>query len=78
MTRESKWIEFEHFPPKPGYKTSIWIVKAKQSGATLGLIKWFPAWREYCFWPVDQTVYAISCLRDLADFIEEKNKEPRE
>lgn len=71
----SKWIEFRHYSPKSGQKTSLWIVRSKQSGATLGVIKWFGSWRKYSFFPSDSTIFEQDCLRDIANFIEEKTKE---
>jgi hypothetical protein len=73
----SKWIRFEHYPPKSGHTTSIWIVMTKESDVTLGIIKWLPRWRKYAFFPANDTVYEPDCLRDLADFIKERMEERR-
>ena len=70
-----KWIEFEHYPPKKDKKTSLWIVKAKEGGVSLGLIKWYGAWRTYAFFPANDTIYEDDCLRDIAQFIEDRMHE---
>ena len=30
----------------------------------LGVIKWFGAWRQYCFFPEENTLYNNECLKD--------------
>ena len=71
----SKWIEFEHYPSKEGCKTSLWIVKTKEDSIPLGLIKWYGAWRTYAFFPANDTIFEDDCLRDIAQFIEDRMKE---
>lgn len=75
---ESKWIKFEHYPPKQGCKTSMWIVKAKEGDVTIGLIKWYCAWRSYCFFPANDTIFEEDCLRDIANFIEVETRKHKE
>ena len=71
----SVWIRFEHFPPKPGRKTSHWIVKPKKLGeGMLGLVKWWPAWRKYVFFPVSDTLFEEDCLHAIAEFIDEETR----
>lgn len=71
----SKWIEFEHCPPKEGKKTSLWIVKNKESCTTIGLVKWYSAWRTYAFFPANDTIFEDDCLYDIAQFIKDKMTE---
>ena len=62
--------------PSDTGKTSIWIVYAR-GGGQIGIIKWFGRWRCYSFFPLTDTVFERSCLRDLADFCEARTFEHR-
>lgn len=61
----------------PSGKTHIWRV-ADVRGTRIGLVKWYGAWRKYCFFPENRTLYDPSCLRELADFIVDRTREHRE
>jgi len=54
-------------------KTSKWACRNKKSEAVLGEIKWYGAWRQYCYFPTIQAVYSAGCLNDISDFIEQLN-----
>lgn len=73
------WIEFIEIPNE-GKKTKVWTVHTKDGGDVLGRIGWFPSWRGYAFGPrIDRhTFFERTCLRDIADFIEQQNKLHRE
>lgn len=66
---KSEWLRFLLL--EQGKKTNIWRVESN-NGEQLGLIKWYAQWRQYCFIPNCNTVYAQSCLRDIAEFIKEQ------
>lgn len=53
-------------------KTKIWNVLQKRSGSTLGKIKWYGPWRQYCFFPVVGTVFNKTCMDDIGRFIKEQ------
>ena len=40
----------------------------------IGVIRWYPQWRQYCFFPTEGTVYSKGCLKDIANFIENQMK----
>ena len=71
----SKWLRFLLL--EQGKKTSAWSVKNKKN-ESLGVIKWYSQWRQYCFITYynilqsDSIVYSQSCLRDIAEFIKEQ------
>lgn len=69
----SEWLKFTENKTKG--KTKWFIVWSKQTGHTLGAIKWYPAWRHYCFIPTSlhETVYSDRCLEELAEFVEDLN-----
>ena len=37
----------------------------------LGEGKWFGRWRQFCFYPVDGSIFTPGCMRDIIDFIEQ-------
>ena len=54
-------------------KTVVMMVINKHHNDLLGLIKWYPPWRQYCY-KIGQTWYSESCLRDIADFLHRQNE----
>ncbi|MFX0084323.1 MAG: hypothetical protein ACFFAU_01515 [Candidatus Hodarchaeota archaeon] len=66
---KSKWLNFLLL--EQGEKTDKWRVESK-SGDVLGIIVWYSPWRQYCFHPADDTIYAQSCLRDISEFIKKQ------
>jgi len=68
---ESKYLEFDKVWDTG--KTEIWNVLKKTIGSgldsshqfILGQIKWYPQWRQYCFFPSPHTVFNIDCMRDI-------------
>lgn len=51
-------------------KTFVWDVSPTSGGTHLGEIRWFSAWRKYCFFPTGGMVFDASCLRDITNFID--------
>jgi len=75
---EDKWLEFREEKSKP--KTRVVSVVSKCAKCRLGVIKWYPAWRHYCFFPEtaifrDEYVYSDRCLLSISKFITKLNKE---
>ncbi len=73
--RES-YIYFNEAPP-PSEKTRAWFVLAKESDELLGTVKWLGRWRCYAFHPLDRTIYEQRCLRDIANFCQDRTSEHR-
>ncbi len=72
MTNSYKYnYKYLHFiqVENPGRKTSIWECRNNRSQATLGLVKWYGPWRQYCYYPTVQAVYSPGCMDDMAHFI---------
>lgn len=65
----SEYMEFF----KAGYtetgKTEVYDVLSKSSGAVLGHIKWYGAWRQYCFFPSPNCVFNMGCLNQINEHI---------
>ncbi len=60
----SKYIEF--IKEGDTGKTEIWNIISKSSKSILGQIKWYGAWRQYCFFPSRSTLFNITCLDDVS------------
>ncbi len=77
---ESKYLEFDWIGHTG--KTDIWNVLSKSSGYILGQIKWYGAWRQYCFWPSPKTIFNPQCMEDINQVIkqlmEDRRKKPKE
>jgi hypothetical protein len=64
--------EFIHFIKTDQKKiTSVWSVRNNRSKEELGIVKWYPAWRQYSYFPTVQAVYSAGCLMDIIDFIKQ-------
>ena len=70
-----KWIKFELLDATR--KTKRWQVQM-QEGTALGSVHWYGAWRQYCFFPLADTIYERQCLRDIAQFCETQSRLHRE
>ena len=68
--KDSKYLTFIQIVS--GAKTNVWNVMSKSHGAWLGRIYWYEPWRQYAFWPNDNTVWNRTCLADITTFIQEQ------
>ncbi len=64
----NKYIKFQQSGDTG--KTKTWDVVTINEKTFLGQIRWYYRWREYCFYPFDNTVFALNCIKDIASFIE--------
>lgn len=64
---ESKYLKFELIEEKP--KTKVYAVVSKMHNNQLGTIKWFGRWRQYSFWPDEETIWNKDCLKEIEDFL---------
>jgi len=69
-----KWIDIDNVGKSKSGKTDIFNVYGKDTRSLLGHVSWFAPWRRYCFHPSQNTVFEQDCLKDIANFIEEKTK----
>lgn len=67
MKAEYQYIHFVKIEDKR--KTSVWSCRNTKSDFELGIIKWHPGWRQYCYFPAGPAVYSAGCLADIQDFI---------
>lgn len=70
MADKKTWIDFTETPLSKG-ATKTFNIVAKENGAILGHIKWYSAWRKYCFWsiPGSVTVFETDCLTAIISFL---------
>jgi len=66
---DSKYLEFLKVAMLP--RTNVYSVISKRSGFNLGQIKWYGAWRQYCFFPCGETIWNKDCLADIQKFLKE-------
>lgn len=66
------YIDFYEIESKG--KTKKWTILNKDNSSNLGYISWYGAWRRYCFFPNQLTIFEQTCLRDIANFIEIQTK----
>jgi len=66
---DARWIEFVRDPSFTNHKTDRWFIYAK-GGGQLGHIQWYGAWRRYAFFPLGDTLFEATCLRDIATFLD--------
>lgn len=58
-------------------KTPIYHIETLD-GVSLGEIKWYGAWRKFCFFPNVDTIWDNKCLTFIIKFLDESNKKWRE
>jgi hypothetical protein len=56
-------------------KTKIFSVTNINNGGEIGVVKWYGAWRQYCFFPAPDTIYSTGCLDNIAVFMSELMQE---
>lgn len=50
-----------------------WACLTKSGAALLGVVEWYPRWRQFIFEPAPSTVFSHDCLLDIADFLSIQN-----
>lgn len=65
--------------PAEDRKTKLFEVYAKNRMAKLGEVRFYGAWRKYVFSPNGEVlaVFDSGCLREIAEFCDERTKEWR-
>lgn len=71
-TPKESYLEFRLV--KECAKTSAWDVLSKRHGSVLGTISWYGAWRQYTFFPYEDTVFNPDCMREISGFIDQQMK----
>ena len=71
LKTEYKYIVFKK-------ELGSWACKNKKHGDHLGTVVYSPMWKQFVFQPRSGTEFSTDCLRDIADFLEQLNKQKRE
>ena len=71
MKTKYKYIEFEKLEELNG---TIWRCRNRYE-TILGYMVYVHKWSEWEFQPEPDTGYTIACCRDIADFLDQLNKE---
>lgn len=70
MNTKYKYFHFDLARPiQLKQKTQTWFCVSNSDDSFLAVIKWFPRWRQYCFFPEEGTVFSQSCLEDINNFL---------
>ncbi len=64
-----KFIHFVEIKRNP--KTEVYSCLNNSSGDELGIVKWYPAWRQYCFFSAFDIVFNAGCLDDITHFMDQ-------
>ena len=75
---EPKHIRFVEIGSSVSGRTRVWAVQPKDGSSLIGDIRWYGPWRCYGFNPSPGTVYERVCLRDFANFCEQRTIEHRQ
>ena len=54
-----EYIHFVEIEQKP--RTKVYSCRNNKSKEELGLVKWFPSWRQYCFYPIANIILSKGC-----------------
>ena len=72
MVTRYKYIHFKVVEKKA--KTKVWGCFNNNSVGKLGEVRWYSAWRRYCYFPKYETVYSADCLEDITKFTKRLNE----
>ena len=73
LKAEYKFIEFKETNLKQAARPVLHCLNRK-SGDCLGMVFWYPAWRQWCFTQAAETiVFSRDCLLDVTDFLRQLN-----
>lgn len=73
---ETEYLKFIDGPSESG-KTVVSLVVSKSQNIVLGQIKWFGRWRQYCFYPKEDTIWNKDCLIAVGNKIFDLNEQQR-
>ena len=65
------------FKPEKGGGKLMMYNCVKKDGHNIGVIRWYGAWRKYCFFSI-LGIYDNKCLVEIVDFMNKLNKEWRD
>jgi hypothetical protein len=67
----AKWIVFKELPKGKNRLTRLFVVLNTESQTPIGNIAWYGAFRQYSFFPKENTVFEKTCLKDISEFLQQ-------
>jgi hypothetical protein len=65
--KETPYLLFRQ--PYSKTKTKVvWVINIHHN-ETIGIIKWYSGWRQYCFFPMKDTIWNTDCLNAVTEMI---------
>jgi len=52
-----------------GGRTTRYRVMAKRPHHIIGWVRWYGPWKEWCFLPLEGTIWSADCLRDVLELL---------
>lgn len=68
IIKETKYLRFNKIS-SIHKKTYIIHIINISSNRIIGIIKWYTAWRQYCFYPYPDTIWNKDCLESVNEVI---------
>lgn len=66
--KTTKYLRFDSYVVR-GKKTKTVSVLSIHHNQEIGKIKWYSAWRQYCFFPDNNTIWNKECLGEINEVI---------
>lgn len=64
-----EFFRVEPQPQDPRKKTKTYYLVNHRSGTSIATIEWYGAWRQFCFFPMENTVWSDGCMADVREII---------
>jgi hypothetical protein len=61
-------------PKETPTQTKLWVVWNTLAGCPIGEVKWYTAWRHYCFFPYNGSVFSDRCMKRIWEFVKSQNE----
>jgi hypothetical protein len=71
IIKTTKYLVFIKEDRPENKKTDTIIVSNIHHNQTIGYIKWYSNWRQYCFFPYGDTIWNTDCLEEINNLIKD-------
>jgi hypothetical protein len=71
ILKETQYLQFVLLDRDKDRKTDVVLINNKHHNMTIGYIKWFGRWRQYCFFPYGETTWNTDCLESINEVIKQ-------
>lgn len=69
IVAEGRWWSCFKLRRAKGHRTDVFQIVAKADSLTLAEIRWYGPWRRYALFPRPETVWEVTCLREVASLL---------